>query len=155
MGKRGPKKTPTKTLKLRGSWRANDRAGEPAASGRAKKPTWLKKLAKKKWTELVPLLENMGVLAEIDSTVLARYCDSWAWWKDLRKTIEKEGECVTSYNKNGDEYVTQNPKVNIALKISAQLAKLESQMGMTPSARADLKTEPKENSAPEKRRFFA
>jgi len=138
MGKRGPKPTPTATLKIRGSWRGKSRQAEPAPEGRAVKPRWVKKLAAKKWDELRPQLDAMGVLSKIDAGALARYCDTWAWWRATRDWLEKNGEFYEAVNKSGDEYTAQYPQVNLCLKLAQQLSKLEAEFGLTPSARTNM-----------------
>ena len=61
MGKRGPKKTPTATLKLSDSQLLYERQGEPQGpTGTPVPPDWLCPEAKEKWDEVVPLLDQMG-----------------------------------------------------------------------------------------------
>ena len=63
MGRRGPPPTPTPMLKLRGSWRADVNRAEPQPEmGKPKCPDWIDVYAKAAWKQLVPQLEQMGVL---------------------------------------------------------------------------------------------
>ena len=170
MGKRGPKPTPTKILKIRGSWRAETRDGEPVADGDVARPIWLKGQAQKKWDELVPILKRMDVIGEIDAGSLARYCDAWAWWRKLKKFIDQNGETArvvdkikisqgkTSEGKDGAAFEELahdelRPEVNIILKLAGILSKLESDFGLSPAARTNIKIKGKTGEVG-KKRFF-
>ncbi len=139
MGQRGPKKTPTAVLNLRGSWRGKVRSDEPQPMGVPKKPSFIKGNAKKKWNELLEELTKISIVGSIDSTVLARYCQLWEMYQGLIDDIQKNGFTVMLENKAGDEYAAQRPEVNAAIKIASLLAKLEDSFGLTPAARAGLK----------------
>ena len=154
MGKRGPKRTPTKILKLRGSARAKRCTGEPDPAGPLVRPKWLKRQARRKWEQLAPQLEQYIGAKQIDSGTLARYCDMWAWWRDLRKWIAENGETYTGVNKKGDDYEGQHPQVNLCLKLQTQLAKLEAEFGLSPAARTGIKIPDKQPVRNEKKRFF-
>lgn len=149
MGRRGPKPTPTATLKRRGSWRAKAREAVKsyANPSRPKKPVWVKGKAKTKWYELIGELEAAGTLATTDREALARYCDTWAWWRDCREFIEKHGDmyAVTILGNvaaSGETTPLANfkhyPKAMLATKLATQLARLEQSFGLTPAARADV-----------------
>jgi P27 family predicted phage terminase small subunit len=139
MNKRGPKPTPTATLNLRGSWRGKARKDEPQPVGTPVKPSFIKGKAKKKWQELLEELTRLGVVGSADSTTLARYCQLWEIYQQLITEVGEEGFVTTSINKKGDEYVSQNPKVNAFIKIAGLLARLEDCFGLSPAARAGLK----------------
>ena len=56
MGKRGPTRTPTSVLKLRGSWRAKTRGDEPTPQeGVPESPDWLSEDEQSVWDRLTPL----------------------------------------------------------------------------------------------------
>ena len=126
MGKRGPKAETKGHLKLRGSPLAKNRPEPVVVSGCPVRPKWLKAKAKKKFEALVEQYTDLPyVVGAIDSELLARYCDTWAWWLKLKGEIKKEGEVITSFNKSGDSYFAANPKVTIHLKLAALLDKME------------------------------
>ena len=88
--KPGKRPTPTKVLKLRGSWRAKGRADDLLFScNRPMMPRWLTGPAAKEWKRIVPELEKMGILAPVDSTMLAMYCTAFAEWRQADKLIKK------------------------------------------------------------------
>jgi len=102
-------------------------------------PAWLDSEAKVKWKELVPQLGRMGVLARIDRDALARYCDTWAWWRRIRQFISEKGETYLLRDDEGKpKYVQQLPQVAIAHKLATQLTRLEAEFGLTPAARSSI-----------------
>ena len=76
MGKRGPKKTPTVILKLRGSSLVKDRPkNEPnPATGMPKPPAWVMGEALKEWHRKAQLLYEQGTLTLVDGNALGAYC---------------------------------------------------------------------------------
>ena len=161
MGKRGPTPTPTKILKLRGSWRADGRGEEPEPSNEiARCPAWLSYAAKGIWKKTTELLDGMGILSSTDVNALARYCHMFARWKELEKFIAEHGEVYVVRDKKigkvegAIKSIRQYPQVVIAHKLALALLRLEQAFGLTPSARVGLtvtKAKEKENS---KDRFF-
>lgn len=150
MGKRGPKPTPTNVLKVRGSWRADTRDGEPQASGVPHPPAWLEGVALAKWQEYVPQLERMGLLGECDADALVAYCEAWAEFVEATEYIKEHGRIAIS--ENGGEY--QHPMVGIKNKAVERMNRLGSQFGWTPSARTGLKVEKEAKKDSGKSRFF-
>lgn len=150
MGKRGPAPTPTAELKRRGSWRADLAANEPVApEGTPECPDWLRPDAQAIWARVVPHLEVMGVLTLIDGEMLARYCQTWAKWRECEAFLEKNGNVYpikTADRKDAEGNVVpgrvtdmkQYPQVNTAIKLADQLTRLEREFGMSPSSRAAL-----------------
>lgn len=134
VGTRGPSKTPTKVLEMRGSWRADTRMDEPQPNTeRPTCPAWLPAQAKSIWRVLIPQIEYMGILGTCDRIALARYCKLVCRWREA----EDEGD------------------VDKSIRVSIHLLKLEREFGLTPSARAGL-AKPKENANENrgKARFF-
>ena len=71
MPRPGPKKTPTRTLEMRGSWRANTRDGEPEPSGTMPGcPDWLDADAHAEWDRVLVELESMGIVGATDYAVV-------------------------------------------------------------------------------------
>lgn len=152
MGERGPAPTPTSVLKYRGSWRAKERekAGEPTPEmGIPDPPAYLKGPALEKWNELAPQLNRMGVLAIVDAEALGRYCRTWARWCAAEDFIAKHGTVYPIMGwkpKPGGGYeerlakMAQHPQVREASDLADKLGRLEREFGLTPSARARIRT---------------
>lgn len=157
MGKRGPKSTPTETLKLRGSWRGNARKNEPQPdAGRPACPKWLRPEAQAMWKHLSPLLERMGVLTLVDGNCLARYCEFWARWRAASEFVAKNGEAYPIKDKD-DKVIgfKKFPHTVVATQLGGELLRLEQQFGLSPAARVGLTTREAHKSDNEgKQRFF-
>ena len=50
-------------------------------------PDWLMSEAKKEWERLAELMNQMGVLTEVDMAAFAAYCQSYARWKEAQEHI--------------------------------------------------------------------
>jgi P27 family predicted phage terminase small subunit len=76
MGKRGPKKTPTNILKIRGSSLVKDRPkNEPIpVAGMPEPPEWVQGEALAEWNRKAPLLYEQGTLTLVDGNALGAYC---------------------------------------------------------------------------------
>lgn len=140
MGERGPARTPTRLLDLRGSWRAKLRKDEPQPDrSRPQCPRWLRTEAKRAWKRLVPQLEAMGVLARCDRNALARYCQTFAKWRECEEWLMQNGSVFPIKDGSGQPVgLGEFPQVARAMRLGEQLLRLEKQFGLTPSARAGL-----------------
>ena len=121
----GPKKTPTKILKNRGSWRAGLRGGEPAPDpSKPAKPVWVKRgQGLVYWNRVVKLLSEMGVLTAADGFALGMYCVYLQLWvKEMESAIRSEPDLQRYAN---------------------QVHKGEKAFGLTPADRAGLVVEKK------------
>jgi P27 family predicted phage terminase small subunit len=145
MAKPGPAPTPTSILKLNGSWRAKTRKDEPSPpKTRPAFPRWLTTEARKKWRETIQHLEAMNVLTCVDGDVVALYADTWAWLRRCRAFVEKHGESFPTYDEAGNlTGYKQYPQVSLAVKLAGQVARLEAELGLTPSGRTRLHTRPR------------
>jgi P27 family predicted phage terminase small subunit len=159
MGRRGPPATPTAVLRLRGSTlvtRKREAAEIQGPAGRPRCPNWLDKDARAVWRHVLPLLEGMGVLTQIDGNALSRYCRLWVRWRKAEAFIDEHGEMYPLKDEAGKlKCVQQWPQVAIAAKLAQQLTRLEQEFGMTPSARARIQLSvPIKKAASAKAHFF-
>ena len=142
MGRRGPAPTPTPILQLRGSRRVTKRRSELEAKGPPGTPDcpdWLDADAKAKWFQLVPRLEQMGVLTLVDEGAVARYCHLWVRWRAAEDFIKKHGEMYPIKDDKGRTKCVQPwPQVATANKLAMQLTRLEQEFGLTPAARTRI-----------------
>ncbi len=61
------------------------------AKGMPNCPEWLLPEAKKEWERLADLMNQIGVLTEVDMAAFAAYCQSYARWKEAQEHIDSEG----------------------------------------------------------------
>ena len=126
--KTGKKPTPTAILQNRGSRWANSRPNEPVyACGDVDCPDYLDKDGVSVWNELAPKLKTSRVLTDVDCRLLARYCQYWVMWlNEIKKPKAGRSE----------------PDLE---RYANQCFKIERELGMTPSSRASLSVDKKDD----------
>lgn len=132
MGKRGRPKTPTPILIARQSWRAKTRTGEPEVKEPipVPPPEWLTNDdAVECWNRLRPLL---GWVRLTDGNIFARYCETWGVYR--QRCMERAGAVMMDHKESLDARIA---------KLAELLLRMEAQIGLTPSARANVRVEEK------------
>lgn len=146
MGKRGPKKMPDAVKQFRGNpgkRPLNDQS--PVATGKARMPSWMTPAAKAVWKRIVPHLEEMKVLASIDTDSLARYCTYVVLWRQAFEDVKTSGPVSTTHN--GCRIA--NPAVGAMNSYDKTCRDYEARFGMDPSSRSSMRLEtPKADENP-------
>jgi len=141
MGKRGPRRTPTRILQIRGSTLANSRRDPDVPTGAPVCPDWIDEGAQDCWRQLVPQLEAVGLLSQIDANALARYCVAWSHWVAAEKFLKQYGTTYPIKDKDGNiKNFGHFPQVTQSSRFAEQCRRLEAEFGMTPAARSGLDT---------------
>ncbi|MDV2503096.1 MAG: phage terminase small subunit P27 family [bacterium] len=143
MGRRGPAKTPSKVVQLRGRpGRRKVKKAEPKPkAGPVKCPAWLHKEAKAEWGRVADQLVALGVVTPIDTTVLAAYCQSYARWHEAEVELSETGSTVEFLDaEDVVKYSQQSPMISIAHKERLMMLRFAQELGLTPSARTRLET---------------
>lgn len=79
MGRRGPQPTPTPLLKLRGSWRAETREGEPKTTPEVPEcPKWVREEAQEHYRDICESLHGLGIMARVHVVAVAMLAESLA-----------------------------------------------------------------------------
>ena len=137
MAKRGPKPTPSKVLKLRGSWLLNNRKDEPQPeSGAPSCPSWVGTIGKREWKRITKQLEPLGLLTELDRVALALYCQAYDDYVTAKKEMDKED--MRPVVKTANYNYVQNPMVGVMNKAWQRVLKAAAEFGLTPSARTRI-----------------
>lgn len=136
MAQRGRKPIPTAIKELEGNPGKRElNQYEPRPEKKAPKcPTWLETEAKKEWRRTAKLLEELGVLTEVDMAAFAGYCQAYARWREAEEFISKHGTIV----KTPSGYWQQVPQVSIAQTYLKIMNRFCEQFGLTPSARSRI-----------------
>ena len=139
MAQRGRKPKPTALKQLEGNpGRRPLQKNEPKPDKRAPRcPSWLEEEAKKEWKRMGKLLEQMGILTEMDMAAFAGYCQAYARWKEAEEFITHHGSMIRTPN----GYLQQVPQVSIAQTNLKIMLKFCEQFGLTPSARSRIAAE--------------
>jgi P27 family predicted phage terminase small subunit len=95
--------------------------------------------ALREWNRLIPMLDKMGRIHNVDLGVLSVYCQAWASWLDCQRFLAKQGPTYVVKDKDGRlKFVGQFPQVAIANRAALQLKALANDLGLSPSGRARL-----------------
>ena len=83
------------------------------------------------------ILEQMGLLTEMDMTAFAGYCQAYARWKEAEEFLSKTWFYL---KRQPNGYLQQVPQVSISQTNLKIMLKFCEQFGLTPSARNRLAT---------------
>ena len=83
---------------------------------------------------MAKVLEQMGLLTEMDMAAFAGYCQAYARWKEAEEFLTQHGSMVRTPN----GYLQQVPQVSIAQTNMKIMLKFCEQFGLTPSARSSI-----------------
>lgn len=150
MGARGPAPTPTVLRVLRGnpSKRALPKHEAKPKHEIPKCPRWLDAAARKEWKWIAPRLATYRLLTEIDGAILADYCTAYARWSEAEQKAKPEVVTIQRRDKDGspipgDAFPIQNPWLAVSNKARDQMNRALNQLGMSPSARTSIITQPR------------
>lgn len=137
MGARGPAPRATNMRILEGNpSRRPINHEEPEPESGAVCPEWLSADAKSEWARLAPILEACGILTKADEIALAAYCDALVNYRRATKEIAQ----LTSLLHENRKHV--HPIVSAQRNYIEVLVKFGTKLGMSPSDRAAIKTNP-------------
>jgi P27 family predicted phage terminase small subunit len=106
-------------------------------------PEWLVGAGLEAWHEIAPQLFEMRVLTEVDRAALGRYCVAYAAWREAEDHIAARGKVYPVLKPDGSlKIMRKSPHVELAFEAAREMSRLESEFGLTPSARASLRVEP-------------
>lgn len=139
---RGRKPKPTALKLLDGTRADRINTAEPSpAKGRPERPAHLDDVACAEWDRIVPQLEQLGVLSQVDGAALALYCGAFSEMLAAEASVREYGLLIdTGITAEGATPGKKaNPAVAIARQARAQLHRLLVEFGLTPSSRSRLK----------------
>ncbi|MGI6721768.1 MAG: phage terminase small subunit P27 family [Anaerovoracaceae bacterium] len=96
MAQRGRKPKPTELKVLEGNpGKRTLNKNEPRPDKKAPRcPSWLEDEAKKEWKRMGKVLEQMGLLTDMDMAAFAGYCQAFARWKEAEEFLTQHGTIV-------------------------------------------------------------
>jgi P27 family predicted phage terminase small subunit len=105
-------------------------------------PDFLTPGAAERFAEVVAMLGRAGTLAETDVALVARYAAVFDRWRAAERELAESGSAIhfarlTDRNGNPASSVPTAPMAQAA-KCSAELSKLESELGLTPRSRTTV-----------------
>ncbi len=136
---RGRKAIPSKIIDLLGGTRHTHRPPrdeEPCPpEKRPPCPKHLDKLARKEWNRAIGILEDIGLITELDMATLAGYCQAYSEWAAATMAVPDKGPVWV--DKQGIPHM--NPWLRVAREAFDRMMKNAVLIGMSPSSRASLK----------------
>ena len=97
-------------------------------------PDYLSTKAKKLWKRLVKLLDDQGILSNVDLTSLSGYCSSWDHYVEAEKSLKENGLTIVT----GSGYVQVRPEVSISRESLKLMKTFATEFGMTPNSRSKM-----------------
>jgi P27 family predicted phage terminase small subunit len=149
MAGRRPKPTALKVLQGNPGKRKLNKNEPKPASGRPLAPAYLTDAAAEEWHRIVPELERIGVLTQVDGTALASYCMTFSRWVQAETEITQYGVLIKEpiLDKQGGyvgDRLKKNPACTAAMACQREMRALLGLFGMDPSSRSRIKTTPTE-----------
>ncbi|TCS82424.1 P27 family predicted phage terminase small subunit [Muricomes intestini] len=134
MAGRKPKPTALKTLEGNPGKRKINKKEPIPGKGIPTCPEWLLTEAKTEWERLTAVMDQMGVLTEVDRAAFAAYCQSYTRWKEAQEHIDSEWSTFET----DKGYQQQAPWVGIANTNQKLMMQAASEFGLTHSARSRI-----------------
>lgn len=163
MGSRGPQPVPSNVRQLRGikSRSKNLADGVQPLIEVPDAPRHLSATAKKEWKRITPLLVEEGLIAKMDRSILALYCQAWGRMVELETALSRKIDLKVaegmeyndavehcSYDWTPKGYRQQAAIVSMIRSHGEQVAKYAGHFGMSPSQRARITPSSNQPSLP-------
>ena len=145
--KGGMPRKPDALKKLHGTAR-KDRAVESSATatGMPTRAIGLSSQAGRVWESLAPKLHGLGLLAEIDQSTFAVYCQAYADWLEVTRVLNKLG-VANWYTETESGYRQVIPEVAVRDKAYQVMQRLGMRFGLDPSSRIGIATDGRQKAA--------
>lgn len=112
----------------------NQQEAQPAVQV-PRPPRLLQGEALKEWRRVTKLLQEVGLIAQLDRAVVAAYCQAWARWIECERMLEETGLIVKAPN----GYPMYSPYLSAANKAMDQMRQMSEQIGLSGSSRSRIK----------------
>ena len=138
MGLRGPAAKPQAVRKLEGDKKNRNRREPRFKSAHLRPPTWLPRYAREEWKRVVPALENIGMLTEVDETAMVNYVIAYDRFRKAQEIIEVEG--LTHKTRDGG--IIKRPELTVIAEAQATMKRFADAFGLSPASRSKLQISP-------------
>jgi P27 family predicted phage terminase small subunit len=134
---RKPKPTVLRIAQGNPGKRAINQQEPKPASGIPSCPSHVSNVAREEWDRITAELANLGMLTQVDRSMLAAYCDAYSDWVEAQKACSRG-----MFYKNGD-LLKINPALRAKHDAMALMHKFASDFGLSPVSRTRLAVETK------------
>ena len=117
------------------------------------RPVGLSRQAARVWKSLGPKLHDLGLLADIDQSTFAVYCQAYADWLELTRHLNRLGP-TQWYSVAESGYRQVIPEVAVRDKAYQVMQRLETRFGLDPSSRSGIAIEGQQKIATETEAFL-
>ena len=147
MGKRGPAKTPTAMLQLRGNPHVGNRPDPDVevCDDLPPAPAHITGYALEAWNYYGPMLVNLGVMTEGDAMAFAGLCEVYDEYRQADDAVSADGLFTVTGGDNPMKVESAAVKLRRAAR--ADLKRWLAEFGLTPASRPDVPREPKKQKA--------
>lgn len=135
----GRKRTPAAKRELEGNPGIRPIPEEPptkTVESYVPPPKELKGDALDTWKTMLPILIEMGVLAQSDLKSFKQYCIVCGMAHDAYEDIKEKGLIIDHVNTNGDHIRKKNPSADLLKEMTAQARIFAAEFGLTPASRS-------------------
>jgi len=132
-----PKPTALKVVQGNPGKRALNTKEPKPKSDNVKMPAGLSARGKKVWRKVAPMLQEAGLLTDLDVLALKGLCDAYADYEEHREQVQRTSPII----KTASGYPIQNPYIALERKAWDKFTRLMAEFGMTPSSRTRLQVE--------------
>lgn len=130
---RPPKPIPLKVLDGGMSKAKAERLGPKAPPQKPHCPSWLSQYAKTEWKRVVNELDRRGMVAAVDRSTLAVYCQAVATFKEATEAVQKG---ILVRGQKGE--AVKNPALQVQRDAARMIATYSSMFGFSPSDRVRI-----------------
>jgi P27 family predicted phage terminase small subunit len=123
--------------------RRRHEAEPPAPKGRPEKPRHLDPVAAAEWDRVCDDLEAMGTLHSSDRVVIEMFCSAYSRYVRAEQQLQKFGDIILGHR----NVPSPSPYHRVLKEEREALRKLGIEMGLTPAARARMRTEAPKTTA--------
>lgn len=120
--------------------------------GRPTCPMHLNGAARYEWRRIVPELEALGLLTQIDRAALAAYCQAYGRWviaeRKLNELSSMSADKMALLYKTTNGNLIINPLLSVANKAMEHMHKFLTEFGMTPASRSRITVNPSGSEDP-------
>lgn len=116
-------------------------------------PEWLSDEARKEWDRVVPALERLGLLTEVDGASLEVYCEAYALFVAAAIDVKQRGPLIPGQRGRGE--LVRNPSVQSMRDAAATMRAYATEFGLTPQARARMVLPGDDDTANEVEELFS
>jgi len=140
---RKPKATALKVLEGNPGKRPIKFAEPKPKRGAPPCPPWLDDYARTEWERIVPALDRIGLLTEVDGFVLEAYCTCYGHWRRhedflARFKTSKVGHVFNAGKSEARPYLQALAQVGLAQCYLSAARSLAAELGLSPSMRTRI-----------------